>query len=161
MGLLSQLTRRLSDVAALALVAMILLTIADILMKNIFHQPIRGTFEVVEFMMVVAVFFGLAEVFRSQSNISVDVIDHVVKGRASTAITVFSALATLLFLLILGWAMLAPAWDTIFYPQNTQEAGIPMFAYWLPILAGTALTIVATCMAALLNGRKDSAGGEF
>lgn len=156
MGLLPQLTRRFSDVAALALVAMMLLTIADIVMKNLFHRPLSGTFELVEFLMVISVFFGMPEVFRSQSNICVDLIDHLVNICTQAAIRIFGALSSLLFLLILAWAMLGPAWDTVAYPQNTQEIGIPLFAYWVPILLGTALMIAAT-MTGLSQGRGHAA----
>jgi TRAP-type C4-dicarboxylate transport system permease small subunit len=160
MSFLPRLTKRLSDVAALALVAMIFLTIADVLMKNVFHRPINGVFELVEFLMVIAVFFGVPEVFRSRSNICVDVADHLVTGKTQAAIRTFSSLASLFFLLILGWAMLAPAWDTIVYPQNTQEIGLPMYAYWFPILAGTALTIVATVRVGWLLVLGDAAEDE-
>ncbi|MBI1201227.1 MAG: TRAP transporter small permease subunit [Rhodopseudomonas sp.] len=158
MAWLAHVTRRLSDGAAIALVAMMLLTIADILMKNLFHRPINGVFELVEFLMVVAVFFGLADVFLSQSNICVDVADHLVAGRARTAIALFGTLASLAFLLILGWAMLAPAWDTVVYPQDTQEIGIPLIAYWVPILAGVAVTIVATATVGWWQARGKTSG---
>ena len=161
MGSLLRLTKRLSDFGALALAAMILLTIADILMKNLFRRPITGVFELVEFLMVIVVFFGMPEVFRSQSNICVDVADHLVEGKARAAIRTFGALTSLFFLLILGWAMLSPAWDTIAYPQNTQEVGMPMFAYWLPILAGTALTIFMAAVVGWLHVRGDAAGDEI
>lgn len=143
---LRQTTRSLSDFAALAILAMILVTIADVIMKNVFRRPIAGVFEVMELMLVVAVFFGLPDVFRSGANICVDVADHLVGPRARDGLHLFGAGASLGFLLLLGWAMIAPAWDTIVYPQNTQEAGIPIFLYWVPILAGTAMTIVATAV---------------
>lgn len=160
MGLLPRLTRILSEVAAWALVTMIILTIADVLMKNLFHRPINGVFELVEFLMVIVVFFGMPEVFRSQSNICVDIADHLVNGSARSAINIFGAMATLLFFLIFGWAMLGPAWDTVVYPQNTQEIGLPMIAYWVPILAGTAVTIVATIVVGWRHARGDAAGDE-
>ena len=62
-----RMTQFLSDFAALAIAAMALLTIADIVMKNAFNRPIKGTFEIVELLLVLVVFFGLAEVFRSDA----------------------------------------------------------------------------------------------
>ena len=35
------------------------------------------------------------------------------------------------------------AQDTLAFPQWTQELGIPLYAFWAPILAGTALSILA------------------
>ena len=160
MGILQKLIRRLSDIAGLALAAMIGLTVADILMKNLLHQPITGAFESVELLLAIIVFFGLPEVFHSRSNIAVDVADHLVKPRLRAALKMFGDLSSLMFLLILGWAMLSPAWDTIVYPQNTQELGIPLFFYWLIILIGTAITIIATAAAGAFQGRRPIAGDE-
>ena len=64
---------------------MMLLTIADILMKNIFHQPVRGTFELVELSLVFAVFCGLPEIFRRDANIVVDVFDHLLRSGSVSA----------------------------------------------------------------------------
>ena len=161
MGLLPQLTRRLSDVAAFALAAMMLLTIADIVMKNLFHRPIPGTFELVEFLMVIAVFFGMPEVFRSQSNICVDLIDHLVNGMYSgrdqdlrcAGFAIISADPWL------GDAAARPGTPSLI-PQNTQEIGIPLFAYWVPILVGTALMIVAAIMAGLVGSARGCRRGR-
>ena len=73
---LKRLTQFLSDIAALAIAAMALLTVADIVTKNAFNRPIKGTFEIVELLLVLVVFFGVAEVFRSDSNICVDIADQ-------------------------------------------------------------------------------------
>ncbi len=143
MSILKRVTQSLSDVAAVAIAGIILVTIADVLMKNLFNRPIRGAFELVEFLLVCVVFFGFAEVFRSDANICVDVVDHAVGPRGRAALQAFGAAASFGFLLLLMWAMIAPAWDTVTYPQWTQEIGIPLYAYWIPILAGIALAIVA------------------
>ena len=58
---LKRLTQWLSDLAAVAIACMIFITIADIAIKNLFNRPIKGTFELVELLLVFAVFFGFAE----------------------------------------------------------------------------------------------------
>lgn len=147
MSPLKKLTQLLSDIAAMAIAAMMVFTIADIIMKNLFNRPIKGTFELVELMLVFVVFLGFAEVFRSDANISVDVVDHGVDERARHLLKIFGATASLGFLLLMFWAMIAPAWDTVRYPQWTQELGLPIYAYWAVIIAGTVLTIVAAAVA--------------
>ncbi|MFL6799292.1 MAG: TRAP transporter small permease [Xanthobacteraceae bacterium] len=157
---LKRLTQWLSDLAAIAIAAMILLTIADIAMKNLFKHPIKGTFELVELLLVFVVFFGFAEVFRSDSNISVDVADQMLGAKGTAVLRAIGAFASLVFLLLMGWAMLGPAMDTLTYPQWTQELGIPLYAYWAPILAGTALAIIASAGIVVLQIRSDGAKGE-
>lgn len=147
MSPLKKLTQWLSDLAAVAIAAMMMFTIADIVMKNMFNQPIKGTFELVELMLVLVVFLGFAEVFRSDANISVDVVDYGVSEKVRRLLKIFGATASLVFLLLMFWAMVAPAWDTVKYPQWTQELGLPIYAYWAVIIVGTILTIIAAAVA--------------
>ena len=157
---LKRLTQWLSDVAAVAIAAMIFLTIADIGMKNLFNHPIKGTFELVELLLVFVVFFGFAEVFRSDSNICVDVADQMLSPRRAKVLKIIGGFASFVLLVLMGWAMLGPAMDTVTYPQWTQETGIPLYSYWAPILAGTALAIVASAVVVWLQMKSYRAEDE-
>jgi TRAP-type C4-dicarboxylate transport system permease small subunit len=141
--MLKRTTQALSDCAAVAIAGIMLVTIADVIMKNTFHLPIKGAFEAVEFLMVCVVFLGLAEVFRSGANICVDIADHFIGARGLMALRVLGTIASVIFLSLMLWAMIDPAQDTLAFPQWTQELGIPLYAFWAPILAGTALSILA------------------
>lgn len=156
---LKHLTRWASDVAAAAIAAMAVLTVADILMKNALNRPIKGTFELVELLLTIVVFLGIAEVFRSDGNVCVDVADQVLSPRRLAWLKILGAFAALGFLLLMGWAMLAPAMDTVAYPQYTQETGISLAVYWLPILAGTALAVIAAAALAWTLIRARSRAG--
>jgi TRAP-type C4-dicarboxylate transport system permease small subunit len=136
----------MSDVATLFVASMMLLTIVDILSKNMFNRPISGTFELVELSLVFAVFLGIPVIFLKDANIVVDVLDHMLAPRPVVVLKLFGAGVTLVFLLLLGWAVIAPATDTIKYPQYTQEAGVPHSVFWLPILLGIGLSIICTVL---------------
>jgi TRAP-type C4-dicarboxylate transport system permease small subunit len=141
---LKHLTGWLSAVAAFGIFAMMLITIADVLTHNLFHRPIRGTFELVELLLVIVVFLGIPEVFRSEGNITVDVIDHFVGSSTRLLLCGVALTVTLGFLLLLGFAMIAPAMDTISFPEHKQETGLPTSLFWFPILFGTAIATIAT-----------------
>jgi TRAP-type C4-dicarboxylate transport system permease small subunit len=160
LDLLRRLTGRLSDAAAIAVAAMTFLTIADILMKNIFHRPISGTFELVELALVFAVFLGIPEIFRAQTNIVVDIVDHLFRPAAVRAFRIAGTLAALCFLVLLGWAVWAPARDTVDFPQSTQEAGISLTIFWIPILIGIALSILCTIAVLMRQLRSDGPEGS-
>jgi TRAP-type C4-dicarboxylate transport system permease small subunit len=149
----------MSDAAAIAVAAMTFLTIADILMKNLFHRPISGTFEVVELALVFAVFLGIPEIFRAQTNIVVDIVDHLFRPAVVRAFRIAGTLAALCFLVLLAWAVWAPAWDTVDFPQYTQEAGISLTVFWIPILIGIALSILCTIAVLMRQIRQDGQGG--
>ena len=160
MLLLKRLTQSLSDVAAVAIGLMAALTVADIVAKNVFNHPIKGTFEIVELLLVFVVFLGLAEVFRSDSNICVDVADQMLGSRGTGVLKSIGAAASAVFLVLMGWAMIWPAWDTVTYPQWAQETGIPLYLYWLPILAGTLIAILAAAAVAFVRLRGHGDKGD-
>ncbi len=146
---LRRLTERLSDVGAVAMLAMSALTVADILMKNFLKRPIKGAFEFVELLLVVTIFFGIAEIFRSDTNIAVDIVDQLSGRSVGRALNTIGAAASLFFLLLLSWAMINPALDTVRYPQWSQELGLPLWLNWVPIVIGMAVTIVCSAAASI------------
>ncbi|MSQ18398.1 MAG: TRAP transporter small permease [Betaproteobacteria bacterium] len=146
--MLDRINRRIADLSAIALAAMMLVTIFDITMKNLLGRPIASTFELVESSLAVMVFLGLPSVFRKDGNIIVDVIDHFIGLRGVGLLKCIGALATVGFLLLMGYAMIEPALDTLRYPENKPESGIPMYALWVPILLGTVFSIVGGVLVA-------------
>ena len=139
---MERLNRRIADVAAIALAVMMMVTILDIVLKNAFGRPIASAFEWVEISLAVMVFLGLPRVFRTEGNVVVDVIDHFVGARAVRGLKLVGALATIGFLLLVGYAMIEPALDTVRFPEAKPESGMPLWAIWIPILAGLVLSIL-------------------
>jgi TRAP-type C4-dicarboxylate transport system permease small subunit len=144
MSRLMQATRWLSAIAAIGILAMMLITIADILMHNFLRRPIRGTFDLVELFLVFVVFLGIPEVFRREGNVTVDVIDHFITASTKRMLRAAAFILTFGFLLLLGFAMINPAMDTVTFPEHKQETGIPTWLFWIPILFGVALAAIAT-----------------
>jgi TRAP-type C4-dicarboxylate transport system permease small subunit len=144
--MLDKVNRGIADLSAIALVVMMLVTVIDITMKNVLGRPIASTFDLVESSLAVMVFLGLPLVFRSNGNVIVDVIDLVASVRAVGVLKIVGALATVGFLLLMGYAMIEPAIDTLRYPESKPESGIPMFALWVPILIGTAFSIIGAVL---------------
>ena len=143
----------LCALAAAAVLGMMLITIADITMHNLLRRPIPGTFDLVELLLVVVVFFGLAEVFLSESNITVDVIDHFINSRARRSLSAVALVITFGFLVLLAYAMMGAAVDTVSFPEHKQETGFPTWLYWIPILFGTAMALLATVVAGVAKFR--------
>jgi len=139
----------LSAVAAVAVVTMMLVSLADIAVRNALGVPIRGAFDLVELSLVICIFFGLPEVFATNRNIVVDVVDHFAGTVVTRKLHLFSTIVVGLFLLLLLYAMIEPGLDTIRYPEHKQETGLPTWLYWLPIFAGTVLSLAESIRAVL------------
>ena len=58
--------------ASVALIIMMVATLADVSLRYLFNSPIRGTYELVEAMMAVFVFNGMSTAFLQRRNIAID-----------------------------------------------------------------------------------------
>lgn len=153
--MLRQLATGLSAVAAIAVAAMMLVSLVDIAFRNILGVPVRGAFDLVELFLVVCIFFGLPDVFARDRNIVVDVVDHFVGAAGARKLEMFAAVIVGLFLVLLLYAMIEPSLDTIRFPEHKQETGIPTWVYWIPIFVGSVLSLVESIRAARSKSRAE------
>jgi TRAP-type C4-dicarboxylate transport system permease small subunit len=115
----------LSRMAAGILFAMMLLTLADVVLRKLFQQGILGALELTEFMMAGVVFFALAETERLDRNVHVDLVIKC----ASRRVQLFAALITRAFSGILCLWMTA---STFVYADNIRIAGEVSSDLWIP-----------------------------
>jgi TRAP-type C4-dicarboxylate transport system permease small subunit len=126
--------------AAAILMAMMLLTFADVVGRYVLGRPVRGAFEVTELMLVVLIFAGLPLVTHAGAHVAMDFIDHVLGPRAGARLAVLVDLAGAA--LLLGLARLA--WlkaDRIReYGDATDVLRIPYgpFVYLMAVMIGLA-----------------------
>lgn len=140
---IERLVSWLTALAALALAAMVLLTVADVLRSNLAHRPIIGTFDLVEALLVLIVFFGVPQIFFVEGNITVDVIDHLIGKRAIAFLRMTGGILSFAYLALLWSHMFAPAMDALHFGDVTSDLGMPVFWMWLPVLAGLPVALIA------------------
>jgi TRAP-type C4-dicarboxylate transport system permease small subunit len=131
--------------AALFLVAMMLITVTDVLLRSLFAIPIFGTFELIELCLVATIFLALPATFLREENVVVDLIDHLIPNSSNGIrwLRLLGLLLSLIFLAAMLWRMWQPALDTLEFGDQTLSLEIPKIVHWLPILFGVACTIVA------------------
>lgn len=150
-SLVERLRRAQLRLAAVALLVMMMTTVADVLLRYAFNRPIRGSYDLVESTLVVFVFHGIAAVFYSRQNIVIDLVDSVLGRRAVGVLIRLSDVLSIAALAILVWAMMTPARQAFDYGDRKLELGLPLSVLWAFALAGMAGTIV--CAVAALVGR--------
>ena len=136
--------------AGLALVVMMLVTVVDVALRYAFKSPIRGSYELVEVMLLIFVFHGMPTAFLQRSNIVIDLIDSFVAPRGLAALIRFSDLLSLVALGLFAWAMLGPATQAYDYGDRKLELNLPIYLLWVVALLGMAGTILCA-LAALLT----------
>ena len=96
-------SRILAMAASFVLAAMMLLTVADVVLRWLFKYPIIGTTEITESMMACIAFFALAWCASEKSHLKVDlVVDHLPR-RLQGALDSFTTLVGLGLVALIAW----------------------------------------------------------
>ena len=140
------ISRTLGYVAAAFLAAMVLLTVADVLLRSLFGYPIRGMLELIELGLACTIFVALPAVFLREEHLAVDVL------KKSRFFDLLGVVVSLVVLGAMGWTMLPNAQNTYEFDDVTSDLSIPRIWYWVPVLFG----VVASAAALLARFLKKS-----
>jgi len=140
------LARRLDILAAVAIVAMMFLTCADVLLR-LFRRPITGTYELVSFLGAIAASFAIAHTTAEKSHVAVSLIVRLLPQKLQGIIeSCVSLLGIFLFALI--------SWQSIRYGMNCQQCGEVSLTLELPvypIIYGIAFGAAVVCLVLLTD----------
>lgn len=145
--------------SALFLAAMMLVTVADVILRAVFNAPITGTYDLVQLFLVGTIFLSIPDVFLRDKNIVIDFVDHVFGARAVSALKLIANILALVFLAVLCWRMFPPALDAANYHEVSPDLSIPMAVHWMLMIAGIMLTLPAAA-SMLVESVKDFSRGR-
>jgi TRAP-type C4-dicarboxylate transport system permease small subunit len=130
----------LGYVAAAFLAAMVLLTVADVVLRSLFGYPIRGMLELIELGLACTIFIALPAVFLRDEHLVVDVL------KRSRFLDLAGAAVSLVVLAFMAWHMLPNARSMIEFGDVTSDLSIPRLWYWVPVLFGVIASAAATLL---------------
>ena len=133
--------------------AMMLFTVADIVARSLFNRPIRGVYDLVELTLACTIFLALPAVFLRDAHIVVDIADHLVP-RAVGWLQRSAAIVTAALLAVMGWQMIEPTQDTLAFGDVTADLSLPRLYYYIPVLAGVALSALTVVLMLVRSLRK-------
>ena len=122
---------------------MMLVTVADVLLRAVASKPIRGTFEIVELLLACSFFLALPASFLRDEHIVVDIIDVAAPRRVALLKRIALGLAVVL-LAAMAWQGWIAARDAVAFNDVTSDLGLRRLWYWIPVLAG----MIGACLAA-------------
>lgn len=149
---LERMTTLLGHAAVACVAAMMLLIIADVVLRSAVGRPIHGVFELVELLLAGAFFLALPASFLRDEHIAVDVVDTwapralPMLGRVARALSV-------VMLAVMIWQATRAARDTWAFGDVTMDLSLPRILYWVPLLCGCAGALLATAL-----GRRGTRG---
>lgn len=94
----------MSVIATVIVLLMMLLVTSDVFSRYFFTMPIKGANELIESMMLVVVFLGLAYVQYTKSNISIDLLVNKFPQKTQAAIDSLTYIFGFGTISLMGWA---------------------------------------------------------
>jgi TRAP-type C4-dicarboxylate transport system permease small subunit len=122
-------------IAAVFLAAMLLLTVADVALRATLNLPIRGVYDLVEFLLTGTFFFALPCAFLRDENITVNSIDDLAPSWVPSLKRAAGALAVVV-LVVMAWQGFIAARDSYAFHDVTGDLGLPRIWHWLALLVG-------------------------
>jgi TRAP-type C4-dicarboxylate transport system permease small subunit len=129
-------SRFIGGFGAVVLVAMMLLTVADVFLRYTFNRPIQGTVEVTEFMMVTMVFPAVVWCTLRKEHVKVT----LVVSRFSLVVQAFfdsiSSLLCLGLFSLISWHNFLAARDKWLTGEVSVLLGFPVYPFYLVVAIG-------------------------
>jgi TRAP-type C4-dicarboxylate transport system permease small subunit len=118
--------RALAAVSGAGIVAMMLLTCADVFLRYVFNAPIEGTLDITQMLMVIVVFFGLAYCGWTGGHVVVDLMQELLPPKVIVPVAVaVNAVGAV--------AMLAMAWESVQTSLSYMLTGETPMTVMIPI----------------------------
>jgi TRAP-type transport system small permease protein len=126
--------------ASAILMAMMLLTVVDVVARYVFNRPLAGAFEVTELMLLVLIFAGLPLVTYADEHAVMDFIDRLLSPRAQDALRRVVQIASAAVMFLLTWLIWLKADRIWAYRDATDVLRILYgpFVYFMAITIGLA-----------------------
>jgi TRAP-type C4-dicarboxylate transport system permease small subunit len=126
--------------ASAILLAMMAITVVDVVARYVFSRPLRGAFEVTELMLLVLIFAGLPLVSFSDEHAVMDFIDRVLGPRGQRLLERLVQVGNAAFMFLLAWLTWLKADRIWAYRDATDVLRIVYgpFVYFMAVTLGLA-----------------------
>lgn len=102
-GVTNTASRIVNSVGVGVLVLMMLFIIVDVSLRYFFNRPLTGTYEIIEFLMAIAVFSAMAYTAVKKGHIAVDLVTSRFTLRAQAAIESIVSLIAVVLCSLMSW----------------------------------------------------------
>lgn len=148
--------------AAVALLSCaMLVTVADVALRAAakgalyltgegLQVAVPGVVDIVQLFVIATAYFAIPFAFMTDNHVTVDIVTDRLPWRLRYSLHALGALigvALMAAILVYGWDKMLGQVGSL----TSQEIGIPIVWYWVPLLVGAALSVVATALVFVRN----------
>lgn len=162
---------RLSQIAALlglaGLLAISLITIADVSMRWLFSAPITGVYDLSTLFMAVVLSATFPAALARRRNISVEFVAHRLGARTNRILDLLGSVLTLVFFVLLFWQLIVYSGELLEDGETTFVLELKIAPWWVAstvffgLCVVVQLLVLALDIRTVVTGRPspDGAGG--
>lgn len=140
----------------LAFAGAALLTVGDIIGRQI-DMPLRGMVDLVQLCVLGGAWLVIPYTFLTGGHVGVDLLVNSFPPALRTPLKTFAGLSAIGLLLIMLVSCYGSFQQQLLYGDRSQQLGIPIAYYWVPLLAGVVLSIIAVVLTLVSEFRQEAA----
>ena len=149
----------LSSVGTVALVVMMFWVVLDVTSRFFFNSPLLGSYEIVEYLMAVFIFFAFGSAQFHKSHINVSLAVDSLPPRARGVVDTVTNLVMLVMFALMVWGSWLQALDDWSSGVSSSVLMIPKWPFELVATVGFVVLIIAV-MVDVLRSASHIGGGR-
>jgi TRAP-type C4-dicarboxylate transport system permease small subunit len=150
MGVFSETVHRISRylnvLAGISLTFLMLLTIADVILRGV-NRPVTGAYELVAFAGALVVGFSLPQTALLKAHIYIDFLVLTFPQKVQNIFNTTTRCAVILLFFLIGWNLLAFGWDL----QKSGEVSLTLQMPFYPVAYGVGVSCFIQCLVMVLD----------
>ena len=138
-------------IGVIILLAMMMMTVADVVLRYFFRQPIIGSMEVSIMLMACIVFLCIGWCALKDGHISVDIITGKLSKKGRAVLNGIDNVVTLLIALLIAWRSFVEAMSVKDMGVTSPILGIPRYPFVFVVSFGFLLLFSAAIILLMKN----------
>jgi len=144
--LINQTSRIAGIIALITLILMMLVTVADVVLRYFFNAPILGSNEIVEYLMVITGFLGLGWCAIKGGHLKVGLIIDRMPSRYQTVTDIVTFILALSVVPLLVWQAFSQAEYTLLEKCTSDVLKVPNYPFYIIEGIGIAIFTIVILM---------------
>ena len=132
----------LAALGVLAYCAAALVSVADVIGRRI-GTPVPGVVDLVQMFIMAGAWLSIPWGFSVGAHVGVDFLVDKMPARLQRLLRGLAAIAAALLMALILWKCLEAFQMQVMLGDKSQQLGIPISLYWMPLLVGVAASILA------------------
>lgn len=128
-----------SKAGQVILMAMVLLTITDIILRRLFNHPLSGSLEISQMMLVIVVFFSIAYSGIKKSHVTIDALTSRFSRKIQAVLNSIMGILSVLLFSAMGWGSIVLAMQKLENQSVTGMLPIPIYPFVFVVATGSIL----------------------